>query len=170
VLGVTSMILGAVALQMALARFTVGGQWAMDIVLVAVAFVALKWGAGAGITGGALGGLLQDSLAGGIVGIGGLAKTIIGFAIGVTGSQFIVSRAMSRVLVVAVASIVNRTLVTAIISATELKWAHVSPAAMLTEMVLNAVVAFIVFQSVESVPAMARRRPTRRSAFGTRKW
>ena len=39
---------------------------------------------------------MQDALAGGIVGIGGLAKTIVGFLVGVLGAQFIVSTPLPR--------------------------------------------------------------------------
>src|SRR4029077_20794968 len=88
--GVIGVIVASLALQMAFARFTVGGRWSLDLVLVAVAFIALKWGPGAGVIGGTIGGLTQDALAGGTIGVGGLAKTIVGFFVGVIGSQFIV--------------------------------------------------------------------------------
>jgi len=41
---------------------------------------------------------------------------------------------------------------------------------MLTEMGLNALSALILFQSIETVPGLLRRRPMRRSNFGKRKW
>ncbi len=170
VLGVTGVIVGAVALQMAFARFTVGGRWSVDLVLVAVAFIALKWGPGAGVIGGTLGGLTQDALAGGTIGVGGLAKTIVGFFVGVVGSQFIVARPAPRMVVVAGASIANRLMVQAIVSAIDLNWAGLSWSATLTETALNALAALLLFQSIETVPALMRRRPSRRSGFGKRKW
>jgi len=42
--------------------------------------------------------------------------------------------------------------------------------AILTETGLNAVAAFVLFQSIETVPALLRRRPSRSSGFGKRKW
>lgn len=168
--GVVAVMIGAVALQMAFARFTVGGRWQLDLVLVAVSFVALRWGPGAGVIGGTIGGLTQDALAGGIIGIGGLAMTVVGFGVGVVGSQFIVARPGPRMLVVAGATVAHRLIVQAILSAIDLHWAGVSWLGMLSETGLNALAALIVFQSLETVPALMRRRPSRRSAFGARKW
>jgi hypothetical protein len=85
-------VVAAVFLQVALARYTVGGAWAFDLVLVGVVFAALQWGPVAGIVAGTLGGLLQDLLAGEIVGLGGLTKTIVGFVSGVVGTQFVLTR------------------------------------------------------------------------------
>jgi rod shape-determining protein MreD len=168
--GVVGVMAASVALQMAFARFTVGGNWSLDLVLVAVAFVALKWGPGAGVVGGTIGGLTQDALAGGVIGVGGLAKTIVGFGVGVIGSQFIVARPAPRMVIVAGASIVHRLLVQAILSAINLGWIGVSWPAMLTETGLNALTALVLFQAVETVPALMRRGPSRRSNFGKRKW
>lgn len=168
--GVIGVIVGSLALQMAFARFTVGGRWSLDLVLVAVAFIALKWGPGAGVIGGTLGGLTQDALAGGIIGVGGLSKTIVGFAVGVIGSQFVVAQPLPRMLIVAGATVVNRLLAQAIASAIDLSWAGVSGPAMLAETGLNALTALIVFQSIETVPGLLRRRPSRGSGFGKRKW
>ena len=67
-------VLVSVMLQAMLARYTVGGGWAFDLVLVGVVFAGLEWGPVAGILGGTIGGLLQDTLAGEIVGVGGLVE------------------------------------------------------------------------------------------------
>ena len=168
--GVVGTLVGALALQMAFARFAIGGRWSLDLVLVAVAFIALKWGPGAGVIGGTLGGITQDALSGGVIGVSGLSKTIVGFFVGVIGSQFVVARPGPRMVVVAGASVANRLLVLAISSAIELHWAGVSWTAMLTEMGLNALSALVLFQSIETVPGLLRRRPMRRSNFGKRKW
>lgn len=167
---VVAVIGGAVALQLALSRFTVGGHWVFDLVLVAVVLVALRWGPTAGVLGGSLGGLLQDALGGTTVGVGGLAKTIVGFTSGVIGSQFIVTRPVPRMLLVAGATVAARLIMLAIFGLIDLRWPAVSWTGMLTETALNALVAFIVFQGAESVPVMLRRRPMRSSTFRARKW
>ena len=53
----------AVVLQVTLARYTVGGRWVFDLVLVGVVYAALLWGPVAGMLAGTIGGLLQDWLA-----------------------------------------------------------------------------------------------------------
>ena len=85
-------VLVAVVLQVTLARYTVGGRWVFDLVLVGVVYAALLWGPVAGMLAGTIGGLLQDVLAGDVVGVGGLAKTLVGFAAGVVGTQFVLVR------------------------------------------------------------------------------
>ena len=72
----------SVVLQVTLARYTVGGRLVFDVVLVGVVYSALQWGPVAGMLAGTIGGLLQDMLAGEIVGVGGLAKTLVGCAAG----------------------------------------------------------------------------------------
>lgn len=170
IVSVVAVMIAAVALQMAFARFTIGGRWSLDIVLVAVAFVALKWGPSAGVIGGTIGGLTQDALAGVTLGVGGLSKTIVGFGVGIIGSQFIVTRSAPRVLVVAGATVVDRLLLWGITSAIELGGVPLSWVGILTEVGLNALVTLIVFQSIETVPGFWRRRSSRRSGFGARKW
>jgi rod shape-determining protein MreD len=169
-LGLLGAVALAVALQTTLARFTAGSRWMFDMVLLAVVYVALRWGASAGVIGGTLGGLLQDALAGTTIGVGGLAKTIIGFVAGVIGSQFIVARPLPRLVLVAGATVGSRLIVIGLTGMISLQWPAVSWLAMLSEIALNALAAFVLFQGIESVPGLWRRGPSRRSAFGRRKW
>ena len=68
--GVIIALAGALALQTTLAGLTIGSATAVNLVLVAVIYVALAFGPVAGLLAGSAGGLVQDALAGGIVGIG----------------------------------------------------------------------------------------------------
>ena len=86
----------ALVLQTTLARFVVGGSAALDLVLVVVVYVALTSGPTTGMLAGTLAGITQDALSSGVIGIGGLAKSIVGFAAGVIGQQFIVTAALPR--------------------------------------------------------------------------
>lgn len=168
-LGIVGIVALAVTLQLSLARMTVGGRWGFDLVLVAVVYVALRWGPTAGVIAGTLGGLTQDALAGTTIGVGGLSKTIVGFAAGVIGSQFIVTRPFPRMLLVAAASVMSRTAMWALFGVVGWHWPSMPWVGMLSETALNAAVAFAVYQGSETLPGLLRRRPTRR-AFGARKW
>jgi rod shape-determining protein MreD len=159
-----------VALQMGLARFTVGGRWAFDLVLVAVAYAALRWGPSAGVWAGTIGGLTQDALAGTVIGVGGLAKTIVGFGMGVIGSQFIVARPIAKMLLVAAATVLQQLIMAGLLNTIDLHWSGISWMAMLSQTLLNALAAFIAFQAAETLPGAVKRRPMRRSSFSTRKW
>ena len=65
-----------------LARFFLRGPYAIDLVLIAVVYVALTSGPVTGMLSGTVAGLMQDALSSGVIGIGGLAKTIVGFLAG----------------------------------------------------------------------------------------
>src|SRR3982751_2393355 len=94
----------ALALQTTMARFLVRGALAVDLVLVVVVYVALTSGSVTGLLAGTFAGLVQDALSSGIIGIGGLSKTIVGFLAGVVGTQFIVSQPLPRFVVFFAAS------------------------------------------------------------------
>lgn len=161
----------AVALQLALARYTVGGRWPVDIVLVGVVYAALNWGPLAGMLAGSAGGLVQDMLSNDVVGTGGLAKTLIGFASGAVGTQFDVARPLGRAGLLAGASLVHRLMLIGLHSLIDQRWAAVSGTALLAETLLNSVCGLVAFQLAESLPGvMSRGRHSRRSGLKRREW
>jgi rod shape-determining protein MreD len=164
-------IVVAVLLQVALARYAIGGRWVFDLVLVGVAFAALQGGAIAGMLAGTVGGLLQDILSGGIVGVGGLAKTVVGCLAGVVGTQFVVARPSARMLIVAVVTVAHRVVMVALQALIDLQWTGISWESLLVETGINALAAFIVFQGAQALPGvMARQRFSRRSSLSRRQW
>ena len=88
---ITLAIVGALVLQTTLSGLIVGSTVAVNLVLVAVVYLALTYGPVTGLLSGMIGGLAQDALAGGIVGLGGLTKTLIGFIVGLLSAQFILT-------------------------------------------------------------------------------
>ena len=164
-------IIASVFVQVALSRYAVGGRWVFDIVLVGVALAGLQGGAVAGMIAGTVGGLLQDVLSGGIVGVGGLAKTLVGCVVGVVGTQFVVARSSARMLIVAAATLVHRLLVVSLQALIDLQWGGFAWASVVVEMALNAVAALVVFQAALALPGLvARNRTTRRSSLSRRQW
>ena len=163
-------VIVAVGLQMAVARIAVGGRWQVDIVLVGVTYAAIYWGPAAGILAGTAGGLLQDLLSHGIVGVGGLAKTLIGFVAGTLSAQFIITRAVVRMGVVAAATLVHRLMVVSLYAMIDQRWPGVSWPAMLGEIVLNAIIALAAFQVTERMPTLLMRRRASRSTLSRRNW
>jgi len=164
-------VLVSVVLQATLARYTVGGVWVFDLVLVGVIFAGLEWGPVAGILAGTIGGLLQDTLAGEILGIGGLAKTITGFAAGVIGTQFVLARPQARVLVAAGATVVHRVLILGLHGLIDQHWPGVAWMAMLAETGVNTACALVLFLASSAMPGIAeRQRMSRRSSLSRRQW
>ena len=161
----------AVVLQAALARYTVGGRWVFDLVLVGVVYAALQQGAIAGMVAGTVGGLLQDSLSGGILGTGGLTKTLTGFVAGGVGTQFVVAKPHAKAVIVAGATVLNRAMAIGLDGLIHLAWPPVSWTAVLGEVAANTVCAFVVFAVANALPgAMARGRLRGRTSFGRRQW
>lgn len=74
----------------------------IDFVILAVVYVGLQRGPEFGLLTGAIGGLVQDMFSGGIIGIGGFVKTIVGFCAGVVGKQLIVAGVLPRIVVLLV--------------------------------------------------------------------
>lgn len=168
---VLGVVLAAVTVQAALARYTVGGQWAFDLVLVGVVYASLLWGPAAGILSGTLGGLLQDLLAGTIIGVGGLAKTVVGFVAGSVGAQFVLGRAGARTAVVVAATLVHRLMVMGMMALIDQQWMGVPWGALAGELAINGLVGFAAFQLTDAAPGLAERgRLSRRSGLGRRNW
>ena len=161
----------AVPLQLTLARYTVGGRWVFDLVLVGVVFASLNWGPVAGMLAGTAGGLIQDVLADDIVGIGGLAKTIVGFGAGAIASQFVVARPGSRVALLIGASLVHRMMIVALHALVDQHWPGMPWAAMLGETGINAVCGLAAFLARDGLPgAVARGRQATRTGLRRREW
>ena len=157
--GVILAVTVALALQTTLARFLVGGPVVIDLVLVVVVYVALTSGPVTGLLTGTFAGLVQDGLASGIIGIGGLAKTMVGFLAGIVGTQFIVAQPLPRFVVFFGATVLHAILFIGLYVLLDLRHFGAPYAAVAGQAVGNATVGVLAFQLVELLPgAMERRR------------
>jgi len=164
------VVLGSVFLQVVLARFAVGGRMSFDLVLVGVVFVALQAGPVAGMLSGTIGGLLLDLLSGGVIGVGGLLKTLIGFFAGLLGTRLVVAKPYARAMIVGAATLVHAFFALGL-STTISGWSGIPWAVMLGETAMNAIAGYLAFLAIESVPgAVGRGRARQRSAWGRRQW
>ncbi len=148
----------ALALQTTLARFIIRGTVAIDLGLVVVVYVALTSGPVTGLLTGAAAGLAQDALSSGIIGIGGLAKTIVGFLAGVIGTQFIVARPFPRFVVFLGATLLHALVFMGLYVLLDLRQFPAPYAAVASQAVGNAVVGVVAFQLVEVLPGAIERR------------
>ena len=78
-LGTLTALALAVVAQAAFRGLEWRGTPTVDLVLVVVVYIALTGGPVAGLLAGTVGGLVQDALSSGILGMGGLAKTVVAF-------------------------------------------------------------------------------------------
>ena len=152
----------ALAVQTTLTRFAVGGTGALDVVLVAVIYVALTTGPVGGMLAGTVAGLVQDALSSGVIGIGGLAKTLVGFLVGAFGQQFIVTAALPRFVMFVAATALHAAVFMGLYVALGLR-VFTSPwTAIASQALGNAVVGLVSFAIIESLPGMVERRRGRR--------
>jgi rod shape-determining protein MreD len=162
--GVLIAIALALALQTTLAPFVVGGTAAIDLVLVAVVYIALTSGPVSGMLAGSLAGLIQDQLSTGVLGIGGLAKSIVGFVVGAIGQQFIVTAALPRLVTFVGATLAYQALFMGLYVVLGLRSFPSPWKAIATQALGNALVGMIAFTIIEAIPGvMERRRIGRRS-------
>ena len=160
--GVIVAVAAALALQTTLARFVIRGTVAVDLGLVVVVFIALTSGPVTGMMAGTLTGLLQDALASGILGIGGLAKTIVGFLAGVIGTQFIVAQPLPRFVVFFGATLLHAVVFIGLYVVLDLTKYSSPPYAGVTGQALgNAIVGVVAFQLTELLPGAIERRRAR---------
>jgi rod shape-determining protein MreD len=160
--GVLVAIALALALQTTLARFVVGGTAALDLVLVVVVYVALTTGPVTGMLAGSVAGIIQDALSSGVIGIGGLAKSIVGFLTGVIGQQFIVTAALPRLVMFVAATVVHATVFMGLYVLLEQRDFSSPYKAVLTQALVNAVAGLIAFAIIEAFPGIVERRRVRR--------
>jgi len=148
----------SLVLQTTLARFLVRGSTGVDLVLVGVAYLGLTTGPVAGLLSGTIAGLAQDSLGTGVLGIGGLSKTVVGFLAGIIGTAFIVSQPIPRFLVFFGATWVEMLITGGLHVMLDPQPAPIAWAGILPRALGNALVGVVVFQLIEGVPGMLERR------------
>jgi len=112
---------------------------------------------------GTFAGLVQDTLASGeVIGVGGLAMSIVGFLAGVVGTQFIVTQPLPRFVVFFGATVLYKTVYIGLYELLGLRDFGLPVAAVAGQALGNAIVGVVVFQVVELLPgAMERRRAMR---------
>ena len=148
----------AIALQTTLPRFLVGGAVALDLVLVVVVYVALTSGPVAGIIAGSLAGIIQDALSSGVIGIGGLAKSVVGFVAGTIGQQFIMAAALPRLVMFVGATAAHSAMFMGLYVALGLRSFPAPWTAILGQAVGNAAVGMMAFTIIESLPGIVERK------------
>lgn len=153
----------ALALQTTLARFVIRGTVAIDLGLVVVVYAALSFGPITGLMAGTAAGLAQDALSSGVIGIGGLAKTIVGFLAGLIATHLIVARPIPRFVVFFLATVLHAIVFMGLYVLLDLRRFGTPYAAVVSQALGNAVVGVLAFQLVERLPGAIERRRAQRA-------
>ena len=163
--GVLLALVVALAVQTSLSGLTMTGASMVNLVVVAVVYVALVFGPMTGLMAGTAGGLAQDALAGGIVGIGSLSKTIVGFLAGLLGAHFIVAQPLPRFVMFVSASVLHEICYQGLSALVEVRPLRLAYGPVLTQAAINGIVGLSAFFVVERLPGMLQRRRARRGRY-----
>jgi len=149
----------SIAVQTTLARYLFrGSSTAIDLVLIVVVYIAIKSGPVTGLVAGTVAGLIQDTLSSGILGIGGLAKTMVGFLAGLLGTQFIVTAPLPRFLILVVATVLHAAIFMGLYTLLNLRQFPAPYPAIVGQAFGNAFVGVVAFQMIEWLPGFVDRR------------
>ena len=148
----------ALAAQTTLGGYVFRSSTPIDLVLIVVVYVGIKSGPVTGLLAGTVAGLIQDALAGGVLGIGGLAKTVVGFMSGVLGTQFIVTAPLPRFMLLLVATVLHAVIFMGLYSLLDLRQFPEAYPSIVGQAFGNALVGVIAFQMIEWFPGFVDRR------------
>lgn len=148
----------ALALQTTLAGLVIRGTAALDLVLIVVVYIALKSGPVTGLLAGTVAGLIQDALSNPILGIGGLAKTMVGFLAGVLATQFILNGPLPRFVLIVLATALHAAIFMGLYVLLDLRQFPDPAPAVLGQAIGNGFVGVVGFQLLEWIPDFVDRR------------
>lgn len=148
----------ALALQTTLAGLVIRGTAAIDLVLIVVIYIALKSGPATGVLAGTVAGLIQDALSNPILGIGGLAKTMVGFLAGLLATQFILNGPLPRFVLIVMATALHAAIFMGLYVVLDLRQFPDPAAAVLGQAIGNGFVGVVGFQVLEWIPGFVDRR------------
>ena len=152
----------ALVIQTTLVVIFAGNGAPVDLVLVMVIAVALSKGPVVGLWTGTSGGLLQDLLSGGLVGVGGLAKTLVGYFVGQFGTHFMVARPWDQLLVFFFGSVVHSGIYIGVDSLLSDAGSLSSYRAVVIQAIINSLTGVGVGFGVRITPWLIARRRLRR--------
>jgi rod shape-determining protein MreD len=139
-------LLIAFLLQSALTHIVPHQARMVDLFVLVVVYCGLVGGETHAMLAGAAGGWMQDvQFGGGVVGLSGLTKTMVGFGVGLAGSRFQLTEPMARVLVLFVATLVDALIFERLAAAFDVRLQTLSMAGLFTRSVLNAALGGVLF-------------------------
>lgn len=154
----SAAIVIALALQTTLTGGFIRGTAAIDLVLIVVVYIALKSGPAAGLLGGTVAGLIQDALSNPILGIGGLAKTVVGYLAGVLATQFILNGPLPRLVLLIMATLLHAAIFMGLYVLLDLRQFPDPLPSVISQALGNGFIGVVGFQLAEWMPGFVDRR------------
>ena len=152
-------LLVAFLLQSALTHVVPQQARMVDLFVLVVVYCGLVGGETHAMLAGAAGGWVQDvQFGGGVVGLSGLTKVLVGFGVGLSSSRFQLTEPGARVLVLFVATLVDALVFERLAGAFDVSIQTLSLGGLFTRAALNAALGGVIFFYVDRHLHGARRR------------
>jgi rod shape-determining protein MreD len=149
-------LLAAFLLQSALTHVVPRQARMVDLFVLVLVYCGLVGGEIHAMLAGAAGGWVQDvQFGGGVVGLSGLTKVLVGFGVGLSATRFHLTEPGARVLVLFAATLVDALVFERLASAFDIRVETLSLGGLFTRAALNAALGGVIFFYVD-------RRLTRR--------
>jgi rod shape-determining protein MreD len=122
----------------------------VDLFVLVLVYCGLVGGETHAMLAGAAGGWVQDvQFGGGVVGLSGLTKVLVGFGVGLSGTRFHLTEPGARVLVLFAATLADALVFERLASAFDVRIETLSLGGLLTRATLNAALGGVVFFYVD---------------------
>ena len=156
--GVVLALLAALVLQTALSRVLPGQARIFDPFLLVMVYYGLSGGETEAMVVGAIGGWIQDIQFGGsVLGLSGLTRVLVGFAVGTAGTRFHLTEPAPRVLVLFLAALADGLVFGSLASAFDVGVTRLSPLALFVRAGVTAAVGVLAFELVDRQLRRLRR-------------
>lgn len=143
-------LLFALVLQSGLTLLLPGHGRLLDPFLLVVVYCGLIGGETHGMLAGGAAGWIQDIEFGGTVtGLSALTKIVLGFAVGMTATRFLLATAGARVLVLFASTLLDALVFERLALVFEVPAAELSAGSLLSRAALNALVGGLAFHALE---------------------
>jgi len=136
----------ALVVQSALGRVAPAQARLFDPFLLVLVYCALTRGETFGMLAGGVAGWIQDIQFGGMVlGLSGLTKVLLGFAVGLAGSRFLLTSTGARTLVLLATTVADGLLLESLAAVFDVRALGLSPGGLLARASVNAVLGVSVY-------------------------
>jgi rod shape-determining protein MreD len=165
-----AMVVVSVAVQATAARVFDLTFANIDLPLVVVVLASLSGGPIVGLWVGTLAGFLQDVMSGGLIGVSGLAKSLIGVTVGLLATRLMFTGRWYQLLLIVPATIMNVVLFVGVYRLISFAAPAVDGVNVLQQAVLNVAAGFVGIGVSEQVPGLWSRLRRRRLVLAIQRW
>ncbi|MFQ5700676.1 MAG: rod shape-determining protein MreD [Acidobacteriota bacterium] len=143
------VLIGAVVLQSVVSGIWPATSRFFDLPLIAVLYYAIVRGPGGALMAGTGAGLLQDALGGTLLGVSALSKAVAGYLMGILALRLALFSLISRILVVAAATVTSRFVELATMAIMGRRLGHVSYSQLFESVPGNCLLGALILSTLK---------------------